>query len=84
MRHFTVYTKKDCPFCHKALDLLMEKAEAAGITNIEIRPLTEERRAFLKEHGLNTVPQIWTTDGNGPSQHIGGFTDLEKWFVVQG
>lgn len=52
----TVYSKNYCPFCTRAKDYLKSK-------NIEFKEVNVEEDkdalAFLKQHGHQTVPQIY-------------------------
>lgn len=65
-----VYTKKDCPFCHKAKELLREKGQNFSEFDIEKDP--EKLKEMLKRsRGKKTVPEIFI-DG----ELIGGFDEL--------
>lgn len=80
-----IYTKDYCTYCTKAKALLnakgvqyteylitAENMNKAGDTNQQFA--TREQLLERAPHA-RTVPQIWL-DG----QHIGGYTDLEKYF----
>lgn len=76
---FTVFGKKNCPYCTRAVELLdSEKKEFiykdVG-TNNDL--LTEMRDAVHGATGKypETVPQIFVDD-----QHIGGYTELVAYF----
>lgn len=77
-----VYTRLDhCPFCVKAKELLNSK----NVPYEEItvgKDLEKDQFFALFEEQYNTsvstVPQIILDDA-----YIGGFTDLESWFVSQ-
>lgn len=70
---YEIYTKKTCPFCRKAKDLL----DLHGISYIEYRvDIDLKRKTELLERNpeAKTVPQIFDSDGD----LIGGFNDLEE------
>ncbi len=65
-----VYTKKDCPFCHKAKELLREKGQT--FTEIDVEKEPGKLNEMLKRsRGRKTVPEIFI-DG----ELIGGFDEL--------
>lgn len=79
-----IYTKDYCPYCTKAKALLnaqnIEYTEY--LITADSNRLAEANKQFATREQLlerapmaRTVPQIWL-DG----QHIGGYTDLEKYF----
>lgn len=65
-----IYTKKFCPYCWRALDLLATKAvevqEIAIDGGGQLRDLMIERA-----NGRSTVPQIFIR-----GEHVGGCNDL--------
>ncbi|HWJ58467.1 MAG TPA: glutaredoxin 3 [Sphingomicrobium sp.] len=65
-----IYTKKFCPYCWRALDLLTAKGvefkEIAVDGGGQLRELMIERA-----NGRTTVPQIFIR-----GEHVGGCTDL--------
>lgn len=71
---YVLLTRKDCPFCEKAKELLTSREEKFSEFDVYEYPVL---RMFLKHNDIHTVPQIfWKGD------LIGGFTDLEdyiKW-----
>lgn len=71
---FTVYGKKSCSFCIKAVELLDKKMHE--FTYIDV---TEDKDALtkIKALGCTTVPQIFETNMD---IHIGGYSDLENYF----
>ncbi len=73
MPEVIIYTKKICPYCVRAKNLLSNK----GITNftqIDIGANPDKVSEMLeKSGGMRTVPQIFI---NGT--HVGGFDDLNK------
>ena len=65
-----VYTKKDCPFCHKAKELLRKKGQ--NFSEIDVEKDPEKLKEMLKRsRGRKTVPEIFI-DG----ELIGGFDEL--------
>jgi glutaredoxin 3 len=69
MANIVVYTKKDCPYCVMAKELL----NARGKTFSEIRIDLDEskREEMIRLSQRRTVPQIFIND-----QSIGGYDDL--------
>jgi glutaredoxin 3 len=61
-----VYSKKNCPFCVRAKDLLQRK----GVPYVEEK---DELRIWLAETtGQRTVPQIFAGE-----RSLGGFSDID-------
>jgi len=71
-----IITKKNCPWCDKAKDLLKETDIAFFEMDISEHPSLLE---FFKHLNLNTVPQIFNKD-----ERIGGYTDLVQYFGSRG
>lgn len=79
-----IYTKTHCPYCTRAKSLLNAKGieykeylvstDANMITENNITLVTREQ-LLERIPTARTVPQIWLDD-----QHIGGYTELEKFF----
>lgn len=72
---FIVVSRKDCPYCIEAKQLLLKYAQEASIYNTDESPVI---RHFVKELGYTTVPQIWVNTGL-ISYHLGGFSDLKEY-----
>lgn len=70
MPNIEVYTKKDCPFCHKAKELLREKGQKFTEFDVEEEP-GKLREMLERSQGRKTVPEIFI-DG----ELIGGFDEL--------
>ena len=66
---YTVYGKKNCVWCEKAVALLRLKNRP--YTYMELN--RDYDIEFLLVKNLTTVPQIWL-DG----EYVGGYTELEK------
>ncbi|PIN69435.1 glutaredoxin 3 [Candidatus Woesearchaeota archaeon CG11_big_fil_rev_8_21_14_0_20_43_8] len=69
MANIEIYTKKICPYCIKAKNLLESKEQ--GFIEYKIDEKPELRDEMIKRSGRMTVPQIFI---NG--KHIGGCDDL--------
>lgn len=70
MPNIEVYTKKDCPFCHKAKELLREKGQKFIEIDVEENP--EKLKEMLeRSRGRKTVPEIFIE-----GELIGGFDEL--------
>jgi glutaredoxin 3 len=73
MSDVLVYSKKPCPYCEQAKNLLTKKG--FNYTELDVtRPdVLDQLRDLVP--GVKTVPQIFI-DGN----HIGGYTELVEYF----
>ena len=77
--YFTVYTKADCPWCVKALSLLLELEES--FMHVDVSHMTEAHRNNIKEFiGWETFPMILHHEADVPPRLIGGCTDLFDFF----
>lgn len=65
-----IYTKEDCPFCHKAKELLREKGQKFIEIDVEKEP-AKLMEMLQRSQGRKTVPEIFI-DG----KLIGGFDEL--------
>lgn len=70
MPQIEIYTKKDCPFCHKAKELLREKGQEFIEIDVEKNP-DKLREMLERSRGRKTVPEIFI-DG----ELVGGFDEL--------
>lgn len=72
MSNFVIFSKDNCPYCVKAMNLL--KIKNQEISEIKIgRDITREE--FINSYpDQKTVPLIFYND-----QKIGGYEQLEKW-----
>jgi glutaredoxin 3 len=65
-----VYSKKNCPFCVRAKDLLQRKGVPFEEIDVEEK---DELRIWLAETtGQRTVPQIFAGE-----RSLGGFSDID-------
>ena len=69
MTNIEIYTKKTCPYCIRAKDLLDSKKQK--YTEISIDNNQDLREEMIERSNKTTVPQIFI---NG--KHIGGCDDL--------
>ncbi|MBI3013587.1 MAG: thioredoxin-disulfide reductase [Candidatus Tectomicrobia bacterium] len=70
MPRIEIYTKKECPYCQKAKELLREKGQEYTEINVEESP-ERLQEMLARSKGRKTVPEIFI-DG----ELIGGFDDL--------
>lgn len=68
----TVYSKKNCPFCDKAIALLNLKGVEYEVVKIDE---DNEAREFVMGEGHRSVPQIYK---DGKLFVEGGFQGLQK------
>ena len=70
MANIIIYSKKNCPYCERAKQLLTHKEQQ--YTEIAVDKNPEQLKIMIeKSNGRRTVPQIFIND-----QHIGGYDDL--------
>ena len=70
MSNITIYTKRTCPYCHAAIDLLKKKGAAFDEICVDgDRPA--QMKMAARAGGRSTVPQIFIGE-----KHIGGCDDL--------
>lgn len=75
-RIFGVYTKEGCPSCVRVKELL----SSHGIQYKEYDVSDDEQRAvFYEQTGLNSVPQVYLTQGV-VTHRLGGFEDTAGYF----
>jgi glutaredoxin 3 len=71
---YTVITRNQCNFCDTAKALL----KGANQSYVEYNVQSESSKwvlSLMKQAGLKTVPQIFSSDGT----HIGGYTELKEF-----
>jgi glutaredoxin len=71
---YTVITRNQCSFCDTAKALL--KGAGQGYTEYNVQ--SDSSRwvlSLMKQAGLKTVPQIFSSDGT----YIGGYTELKEF-----
>lgn len=75
MNKIVMYTKKTCPYCDMAKNLLKQyfNINASDIDEILIDMYPDKRDEMISKSGRMTVPQIFIGDA-----HVGGFDDLAK------
>ena len=78
-----VYSKKQCPFCIKAKQLLDKEKIEYDEYEVGVNGLTKQQiQTIVDKMGLNvkikTVPQIFFFEEGEGLQYIGGFTELQK------
>lgn len=73
-----IFSKDGCPYCVKAKNLLTIKGLSFTEHTVGKNGIDKQ---FIQEKAggkpIHTVPQIFIDE-----THVGGFTDLEKWFKV--
>lgn len=70
MPSITIYTKKYCPYCDAAKDLLQKKSVAFDEIPVD-GDFAAQRTMAARANGRSTVPQIFIG-----AEHIGGCDDL--------
>lgn len=72
MSKITMYSKKTCPFCVRAEQLLKTKG-VSNLNKIEVDVNQDELQIMIARTGRRTVPQIFIGD-----TFVGGFDDLAE------
>lgn len=70
-----MYSKKVCPYCTQAKNLLNSKGIPFTEINVEDDALG---RTYLVEQNLRSVPQIFHNE-----KRIGGFNELKTWLELK-
>lgn len=70
MNRITLYSKRNCPYCISAEQLLHHKG-ISDIDKIDIGVHPQEMAKMTERTGRRTVPQIYIG-----AIHVGGFDDL--------
>jgi glutaredoxin 3 len=76
---FIIYSTPVCKYCGMAKRILT----ARGFTYEEYDARDEDIRSVLSSFGLHTVPQIYQTQPDGKSKHIGGYEALKAHFGIE-
>ena len=73
---FRIYTKKSCPYCHMAIQLLSEHQKDFECYALDTQPklLNEIKSTYRWE----TVPLVVEIT-EGKEKFIGGYTDLKEY-----
>ncbi|NQU09141.1 MAG: glutaredoxin 3 [Candidatus Abyssubacteria bacterium] len=69
MKHVTIYSGPNCPYCNMAKALLRKKGVEFEEINVELDP--DAMMQVIKKTGRRTIPQIFIDDF-----HVGGCDDL--------
>jgi len=75
-KHFLLWTKRSCPYCEKAINLLTGTDHSYTI--FEMDGALEQLSKVQNQHQWSTVPLIIEQCSDGERNFIGGCTDLEK------
>ncbi len=84
-RKYRVYTKPDCPWCHKAKDLLQSKFlsfQAIELIDADDRQAKFDEIEAKYDRAWKTSPMIFTLDDAGnEAEFIGGYNDLATYLA---
>ena len=84
MNRYIVFSKPQCPYCIKAVELLKEKGVVNSVVNFND---SMDQQIILSEvkaaYDYKTVPMVFKRDGDSV-QFIGGYTDLVEHFSQDG
>ena len=77
MSEYTVYSKRNCSYCVRAIELL----ESKGLTH-DVKKIDEDQSLFLelrqRAPSMRTMPVIFRND-----QLVGGYQDLFQYLETQ-
>ena len=77
---FFIYTKRDCGFCRKAIELFKDRG--LHFIHMDMTENEELLKSIQEEVKWNTVPMIFQfSDRN--QVFIGGFTDLSTFLGIE-
>jgi glutaredoxin len=78
--HFTMWIKKECPFCVKAREELFDRGVNHTIYIMDER--LDELESVKEKWSHKTVPIVVRSASakEGPAMLIGGYTDLKEYF----
>ena len=71
MRMIEIYGRANCPWCDKAMELVVEHSFEAVYHDI-VEP-ANYAQFLMRSKGAKTVPQIFAGE-----RHIGGFEDFKR------
>lgn len=74
MVEFVVFGKKECTFCAKVQDLLVDSEKDFSYYDIDKDPILAD---VLLDMGLYTVPQVFTRE-----RRVGGYEDTVQFLEV--
>tara|TARA_R110000824_G_scaffold195992_2_gene378966 strand:- start:2420 stop:2683 length:264 start_codon:yes stop_codon:yes gene_type:complete len=77
MKKYILYVKNNCPFCHRAAELLSEREIDHILISIGTCPDTLFD-SLKKAYGQETVPMIFEQVSDTGYNLIGGFTELKE------
>lgn len=80
-KDYLLLTKKSCPYCKKAEDLLDSQEIAFTAIDLESTPDILQQFKDSMEH--QTVPIVLGNFGAGCFKLIGGFDDLKRTLVIE-
>ncbi len=75
---FRLYTKKNCPFCQMAIQILSENQKEFECYSLDQQP--ELLNEIKSTYNWKTVPVIIEIT-EGQEKFIGGFTDLKEYLI---
>jgi len=73
---FRLYTKRNCPYCQMAMNLLAEKQKEFECYALDNQP--ELLQEIQSTYRWKTVPVVVEIT-EGQERFIGGFTDLQQY-----
>ena len=75
---YVIYSTPTCTYCTKAKKLF--KDYGIGFEERDARDANNFH--FLESQGCKTVPQIWRSFSGDTYEHIGGYSDLKDYLLV--
>lgn len=75
--YFLLFTKKDCPYCMEAVDILMRAQRSYVLHEIVERERLDEAK---EAHGWPTFPIVYISNGQ-KRRLIGGCAELKQFIA---
>jgi glutaredoxin len=75
--HFFLWTKKECPFCNKAIEDLIDEDLPHTVYEMDDEP--DALQQLKNRFDWQTVPMIIAQCSDGATTFVGGSTDLETF-----
>ena len=75
--YFLLFTKKDCPYCMEAVDILMRAQRSYVLHEMDERDKLDECK---EAHGWPTFPIVYISNGQ-KRRLIGGCAELKQFIA---
>jgi glutaredoxin len=76
---FILYVLENCDYCNQAINFLEKKN--IKYTTIKINNDINTKNKYKLQNNMNTFPQIFLRLSDDQFHKIGGFNDLQEFFL---